>query len=44
MKKKVLSNLKLMFSDNWELEINTIKTKCQASANNEMERYYKEVQ
>ena len=42
MKKKVLSNLKLMFSDNWELEINTIKTKCQASANNEMERYYKE--
>ena len=24
------------------MEINTIKTKCQASANNEMERYYKE--
>lgn len=42
MKLKVIENLKLMFDDNWELEINTIKTKCQASANAEMERYYKE--
>ena len=35
-------NLKSMFRENWELEINPIKTKCQASANAEMERYYKE--
>ena len=42
MKTKVIENLKSMFGDNWELEINTIKTKCQASANAEMERYYKE--
>ena len=32
MKTKVIENLKSMFGDNWELEINTIKTKCQASA------------
>jgi len=42
MKTKVIENLKSMFGENWELEINTIKTKCQANANAEMERYYKE--
>ena len=42
MKKQVLSNIKLLFDENWELEINSIKRDCQDRAEKEMERYYKE--
>ena len=42
MKTKVLENIKLLFDDNWELEINSIKRNCQDRAEQEMERYYKE--
>ncbi len=42
MKKVVLNNIKLLFKENWELEINKIKTSCQERANNENERNYKE--
>ena len=35
MKKIVLDNLKLLFSEDWELEINKIKTACQQRANDE---------
>jgi DNA sulfur modification protein DndB len=42
MKTKVLGNIKLLFNDNWELEINSIKRNCQDRAEQEMERYYKE--
>lgn len=42
MKNKVLDNIKLLFDDTWELEINSIKRDCQDRAEKEMERYYKE--
>lgn len=42
MKKIILDNLKLLFQDNWELEINRIKTACQQRANDENEKNYKE--
>lgn len=42
MKNKVLENIKLLFKENWELEINSIKRDCQDRAEKEMERYYKE--
>lgn len=42
MKTKVLENIQLLFGDNWELEINSIKRDCQDRAEKEMERYYKE--
>lgn len=42
MKKIVLDNLKLLFSEDWELEINKIKTACQQRANDENEKNYKE--
>jgi len=42
MKNKVLENIKLLFAENWELEINSIKRDCQDRAEKEMERYYKE--
>lgn len=42
MKTKVLENIQLLFGENWELEINSIKRDCQDRAEKEMERYYKE--
>lgn len=42
MKKVILDNLKLLFEENWELEINKIKTACQQRANDENEKNYKE--
>ncbi len=42
MKNVVLDNIKMLFGDNWELEINKIKTACQERANNENEKNYKE--
>lgn len=42
MKSKVLENIKILFGENWELEINSIKRDCQDRAEKEMERYYKE--
>jgi len=42
MKKVVLENLQILFEDNWELEINKIKTACQQRANDENEKNYKE--
>jgi DNA sulfur modification protein DndB len=42
MKTKVLENIQLLFGDNWELEINSIKRDCQDRAEKDMERYYKE--
>lgn len=42
MKKVVLDNLKVLFGENWELEINTIKTSCLTRANAENEKNYKE--
>jgi DNA sulfur modification protein DndB len=42
MKTKVLKNIKLLFGDNWELEINSIKRDCQDRAEKEMEKYYKD--
>ncbi|QRA44467.1 DGQHR domain-containing protein [Chryseobacterium cucumeris] len=42
MKVTVLDNLKELFGNNWELEINKIKTACQQRANDENEKNYKE--
>ena len=42
MKNVVLNNIKVLFGNNWELEINKIKTTCQERANNENEKNYKE--
>lgn len=42
MKKIVLSKIKALFNDNWELEINSIKRECIKRAEEEKERYYKE--
>lgn len=42
MKKVVLDNLKVLFGEDWELEINKIKTACQQRANDENEKNYKE--
>jgi len=42
MKKVVLEKIKLLYKENWELEINAIKTSCQARANDENEKNYKE--
>jgi DNA sulfur modification protein DndB len=42
MKKQVLKNLKELFNDNWELEINSIKRECLKRAEEEKERNYKE--
>ena len=42
MKRKVLNNLKILFKDNWELEINSIKRSCQHRAEEDMEKHYKE--
>ena len=42
MKKQVLKNLKDLFKENWELEINSIKRECLKRAEEEKERNYKE--
>jgi DNA sulfur modification protein DndB len=42
MKKIVLQNIKLLFKENWELEINSIKRECLKRAEEEKERNYKE--
>lgn len=42
MKQIVLNNIKSIFKENWELEINNIKTSCQARANAENEKNYKD--
>lgn len=42
MKKIVLETLKILFDNDWELEINPIKTACQTRANAENEKNYKE--
>jgi DNA sulfur modification protein DndB len=41
-KKIVLSNIKTLFKENWELEINSVKRECQDRAEKEMEKFYKE--
>jgi DNA sulfur modification protein DndB len=42
IKSIVLSKIKELYRDNWELEINSIKRACQERAEQEMERAYKE--
>lgn len=42
IKKQVLKNLKDLFNENWELEINSIKRECLKRAEEEKERNYKE--
>jgi DNA sulfur modification protein DndB len=42
IKSIVLSKIKLLFGDDWELEINSIKRECLSRAEQEMEKFYKE--
>ncbi|WP_264550283.1 DGQHR domain-containing protein [Flavobacterium sp. N2820] len=42
IKTSVLDKLKSLYNEDWELEINTIKTTCQGRANAENEKNYKE--
>lgn len=42
IKKKVLEKIKILYAENWELEINSIKRECQDRAEKEMEKNYKE--
>jgi DNA sulfur modification protein DndB len=42
IKKIVLDNIKMLYKENWELEINSIKRECQSRAEQEMEKFYKE--
>jgi len=42
LKKQVISNLKALFEDNWDLEIGSIARECEDRAKKEMEKYYKE--
>ncbi|MFZ4261666.1 DGQHR domain-containing protein [Sphingobacterium sp. HJSM2_6] len=42
MKSIVLSKIKILYGDNWELEINSIKRECQNRAEQEMEKFYKD--
>lgn len=42
MKKIVFEKIKLLYEQNWELEINSIKRECQDRAEKEMEKNYKE--
>lgn len=42
MKSIVLTKVKALYNDNWELEINSIKRECQNRAEQEMEKIYKE--
>lgn len=42
MKKTILKNLKILFGDNWELEIETIQSACLLRANAENKKNYKD--
>jgi len=42
MKKIVLENMKKLYGEDWELEINSIKRECQSRAEQEMEKNYKD--
>jgi energy-coupling factor transporter ATP-binding protein EcfA2 len=42
MKKTILSNLKILFGENWDLEIGSIKRDCILRAEEEKEKNYKE--
>lgn len=42
IKKQVLKNIRELFNENWELEINSIKRECLKRAEEEKERNYKE--
>lgn len=42
MKTHVLETIKILFEENWDLEINAIKRECQRRAEEENERFYKE--
>lgn len=42
MKKTILQNLKVLFGDNWELEIETIQSACILRANAENKKNYKD--
>lgn len=42
MKQIVLEKMKIIYGEDWELEINSIKRECQNRAEQEMEKYYKE--
>jgi len=42
MKQSVLNTIRLLFGDDWELEINSIKRKCMERAEEEKEKNYKE--
>src|SRR3546814_14551398 len=42
MKRTVIHNLKILFKDDWDLEIGSIKNDCVNRANAEIEKRYKE--
>jgi len=42
MKTKVLETIKILFGNNWDMEINAIKRECLKRAEEENERFYKE--
>ncbi len=42
LKATVLARLKVLYGDNWDLEIGNIKTKCQERADEEIQRVYKQ--
>jgi DNA sulfur modification protein DndB len=42
IKQRTLRKLKTLFGNNWDLEIGTIKTNCEARANEEIQRQYAE--
>jgi DNA sulfur modification protein DndB len=42
MKSLILNNLKILFKENWDLEIGSIKRKCSDEADKEIEKQYKE--
>jgi DNA sulfur modification protein DndB len=42
MKTKVIEKLKLLFGDDWDIEIGKIQRECEARAKQEIERQYKE--
>ncbi|MBK7512909.1 MAG: DGQHR domain-containing protein [Chloracidobacterium sp.] len=42
IKQRTLGKLKVLFGDNWDLEIGNIKTSCEARANEEIQRHYSE--
>jgi DNA sulfur modification protein DndB len=42
IKKIVLANMKKLYGEDWELEINSIKRECQSRAEQEMEKNYKD--